>query len=402
MTNRKRTVVGIDPGSTSALAILDLRGNLKELESGKHMGEEEIIRKVSEGGKPVLVTTDKQKLPSAVERVATSFGAEIFTPDEDLSIHGKKELTRKHDYENLHERDALAAALNAYNNFKDKFKNIESRMDDLNLQDLSEEVKEFVVTGEAKNVSEAVEIALGGDEEKDEEEDEIRTYDEEDLKEKIDNYRQIIMKERKDRKKLEEHNKKLKEEVKKLKRRASELKKERNELEKGEKEKVLEKTEVRKLERNLRSKENRIKRLENEKRELKAEVEKWKIYDELRKEGRIPLREVGKLTVQNLRSEDEEYKLKGCVLLIKDAGDDMDKILETLEKLGAEAVIGDMEEEVIDTFIEEGVWACSEESVSIKERDGVRYVDWEDFKEIKKEKKDSFIGWLKRYRGRDA
>ncbi len=402
MSERKKSIVGIDPGSTSAVAVLDLRGNLRKLDSGRHMGKEEIIKTVADEGKPVLITSDKEKTPSTVEEVATSFGAEIFTPEEDLSISGKKELTRKHNYENTHERDALASAINAYNNFKNKFKNIEARMDDLNLQDLTPTVKEYVIVGKASSVAEAVEIALGGDEnDKDNKKDRVKQgYTKEELEEKINNYRKIIIKERKDRKRLKEHNEKLKKQTKALKSRLEKLEEEKErEVEKVEKE-VLEKKKIKKLRRNIRSKESRIRNLEETKRELEETVSRLKTIDRLRRTGRIPIRHIRKLSEESIRKEEKKFSLSNSVILTDGIEGDMEELTEFLKEHGVRVVLGSFPEEVVDIFVSEGMWSGDPEEVEIEEEDGIKHMDPDGIESLKGEKKDSFISWLKRYKER--
>jgi len=397
MTERKRTIVGIDPGATSAIAVLDLKGNTRKVESEKHMGTKGIVRKISESGKPVLVATDKEKLPSAVEEVASSFGAEVFTPEEDLSVHGKKELTRKHDYENLHERDAMAAALNAYNSLKNKFRNIEARMDDLNLQDLTPEVKEAVVTNEAKNVSEAVEMVLGNDEEEEDSDEEIKRDVDVDLEEKIDNYRQMLIEERKDKEKLKEHNEKLKEEIKDLKDKLSDVRKEKKEAEKDARKEALKDEKVKKLKRNLRSKENRVRSLQNEKDNLESEVERLITFEVMRKEGKIPLRTVDMLDEETINKEDSRLSLRQSAVLANEVKE-TEETIELLSEKGVKIVVGDISEEFKDRFFEEGLLACDTEEIEIEERNDVKYLKQEDLEEIRREDKESLMGWLNRYR----
>ncbi len=402
MDKRKKTVVGIDPGSTSAFAILDLKGKVLEVFSEKHMGSKEIIKRISDIGKPVLVATDKEKLPSSVEEIGRSFGSEIFTPEEDMSVHGKKEITRKHDYENLHERDALAAALNAYNSFKNKFRNIEARMDDLNLQELTPEVKESVVIGKAKNVSEAVETVLGGHEEDEDQDEEIKKEVETDLEEKIDNYRKMVIQERKDKKKLKEHNRKLKKKVEELEDEASKAKLEKNKAEEGIRKELMKDKEVKKLERNLRSKGKRIENLEGERRELENYIDRLKTFEELRKEGKVPVRELDELTEESLASEGRELSLHNSIIYTERLKGGEGSLIDTLKENGVEALITEMDDEQADEFVSKGIYVSSPDELELKERNGVKYIDGEDVGSIRKEDRESFIGWLKRYRDRDV
>ncbi|MFB6192710.1 MAG: DUF460 domain-containing protein [Candidatus Nanohaloarchaea archaeon] len=119
---KKPLIVGVDPGGTSAVAAVDLNGEIQLLESGKHFPPSEIIREVVNTGNPLVVTSDKEKMPSKVDKIASSLGAETFVPDKDLKQDRKKQLG---EGDNSHERDAVASALNAYNHLQDAIDKIE-------------------------------------------------------------------------------------------------------------------------------------------------------------------------------------------------------------------------------------------------------------------------------------
>ncbi|MFB6190826.1 MAG: DUF460 domain-containing protein [Candidatus Nanohaloarchaea archaeon] len=113
--------VGIDPGNTSAVAAVNLDGELELLESDRELPRHEIIRMIIDTGKPVVVACDTGKMPSTVEKIASSLGAYRFEPEEDLSRQRKEELGRG---ENSHEKDAAASALHAYKSMRRKVKKI--------------------------------------------------------------------------------------------------------------------------------------------------------------------------------------------------------------------------------------------------------------------------------------
>lgn len=117
-------IVGVDPGNTSAVAALNLDGELKLLESNREFATHEIITTLIETGKPVVVACDIEKMPSTVEKIASSLGAEKFEPEEDLDTQRKKELG---EGENSHEKDALASARYAYNNLQRSIQKIEKQ-----------------------------------------------------------------------------------------------------------------------------------------------------------------------------------------------------------------------------------------------------------------------------------
>lgn len=114
-------IVGIDPGNTSAVAAINLDGELELLESQREFPRSEIIQRIIENGKPVIVASDTGKMPSNVEKVASSLGAKKFTPEEDLERRRKEELGRG---ENSHEKDAVASAMHAYKNLQREIRKI--------------------------------------------------------------------------------------------------------------------------------------------------------------------------------------------------------------------------------------------------------------------------------------
>lgn len=121
--SRKALIVGIDPGNTSAVAAINLEGDMELLESKKEFSRAEIIQEIVETGKPVVVASDRSEMPSTVRKIGQSLGAERFTPDENLDTQTKKELGKG---ENSHEVDASAAARYAFNQLRKNIRKIKS------------------------------------------------------------------------------------------------------------------------------------------------------------------------------------------------------------------------------------------------------------------------------------
>ncbi len=124
----KYVIVGVDPGSTVGIAILDLDGNILGVRSRKGWSFSEVVGYIRSFGTPVLVATDKASPPEYVNKIKASFNAVIYAPREDMSIERKTNLTKGYKILNDHERDALSAALEAYNSYKSKLLNIEKRI----------------------------------------------------------------------------------------------------------------------------------------------------------------------------------------------------------------------------------------------------------------------------------
>lgn len=117
----KPLIVGIDPGTTSAAAGVDFDGDLEFLFSERHISTSELIERIIENGRPVIITSDRAKTPSKVSKIASSLGAELYEPKKDLSQDDKSEMGSGDNY---HEIDASAAAFNAFNNSKKEIRKI--------------------------------------------------------------------------------------------------------------------------------------------------------------------------------------------------------------------------------------------------------------------------------------
>lgn len=111
MTERKRTIVGFDPGTTSAIAVLDLDRNVLLLKSMRNAGFDEIVGEVGSVGKPIVVACDVSPVPDVVRKLAASFDAYLSVPDMSMEVGEKTRLARAYAPEDNHQRDSLAAAL---------------------------------------------------------------------------------------------------------------------------------------------------------------------------------------------------------------------------------------------------------------------------------------------------
>jgi uncharacterized protein len=121
-------IVGIDPGTTTAVAAVDLDGNLLHLASSRQMNMGDIVESLYRVGKPLIIASDVQEMPYSVEKIRRAFSAVAYTPKQDVSVETKIELTSDFSYGNDHERDALSAALDAYRQYRHRFQNLLKRI----------------------------------------------------------------------------------------------------------------------------------------------------------------------------------------------------------------------------------------------------------------------------------
>jgi len=121
-------IVGIDPGTTTAVAALDLEGNLLLLESSRQISMSGVIEALYRVGKPLIVASDVHEMPYSVEKIRRAFSGIAYTPRQDMSTEAKQALTQEYSPRNDHERDALAAALDAFRAYRNKFANLVRRI----------------------------------------------------------------------------------------------------------------------------------------------------------------------------------------------------------------------------------------------------------------------------------
>jgi len=117
-------IVGVDPGTTSAVAAVDFLGCPVGLKSSKDMGVSQTVNVILSYGRPSVIASDVSPTPNFVSRVATKFGVTLFSPEKSLTVNEKLELTRPFETGDAHQRDALAAALYAYSVYKNKLEKI--------------------------------------------------------------------------------------------------------------------------------------------------------------------------------------------------------------------------------------------------------------------------------------
>jgi predicted RNase H-like nuclease (RuvC/YqgF family) len=162
-------VLGIDPGTTTGIAILNLmNGKILFLGSKRECGISQIIRIASKYGKISCVAADVIPVPSTVEKVAKITGAQLKYPSVLASaatkrdyLHEYQDLTINFGHLNSHERDALFAAIKAYNSLKEQLSKInrivkETRVD---LIENLPEIQRLVLAG--NSISNAIEVVDG-------------------------------------------------------------------------------------------------------------------------------------------------------------------------------------------------------------------------------------------------
>ena len=144
LQRRGYIIVGLDPGTTTGIAAINLRGELVDLISSRAMSSSDVIEWIAARGRSLIVATDVFPTPGAVEKVKRAFNAVLYSPGADIPAEEKIALGREFNYRNDHERDALAAAISAFKKYKNKFLLVEKKTPS---EVDPDEVKALVVRG---------------------------------------------------------------------------------------------------------------------------------------------------------------------------------------------------------------------------------------------------------------
>ena len=154
--HRHLIIVGIDPGTTLGYAIINIHGDILKISSSKSYNMSRLISEIVEVGKVLAVGCDKKKPPEFVQRFAVKTGGRLFRPDDDMPVLEKKQLTKNIKVKNLHEQDALASALFAYQKIQPMIKKVRKAVKDNNKHSLEEQVLEAVIKNE-ESISRVIE-----------------------------------------------------------------------------------------------------------------------------------------------------------------------------------------------------------------------------------------------------
>ncbi|WP_327053319.1 DUF460 domain-containing protein [Halomicrococcus gelatinilyticus] len=367
---RDHVLVGIDPGTTTAVALVDLDGTLLDVWSTRTADTAEVIEWIISRGRPVVVAADVTPMPETVEKIRRSFDAAGWTPERDLPVDEKQHRTRDHDYDNDHQRDAMAAALYAFDRHEDQFRRIARKVP----AGVSRgEVTARVVAGE-----ESVEAALADLTEEPDEEDEETEHAPRELTDEEKRIRQLES--QVDR--LQSHVEDLRETVSEKDDRIAELEDELTEARREERRDARERRQVSRLERET----DRLEREVDERDERIAELEDklarlkqlWKLDHSnftdvaAQKKDLVPVKPVDKFTKDAIRRAHDDYGLaEDDVVYLRDASGAGRSTAERLAEVNPRVVLkeGGISDVADDVLFEHEIPVGPADDVTLQEVD---------------------------------
>ncbi|AAB91237.1 MULTISPECIES: DUF460 domain-containing protein [Archaeoglobus] len=363
-------IVGIDPGATTAIAALDLRGELVDMKSRKGWSPAEVIEFISSLGKPVVVSTDKSSPPEFVSKIRASFNAVLYTPKEDMSVEKKRILTSKYSTSNDHERDALAAAIDAFNSYKSKLINVEKR---LPAGIDSDRIKAEIIRGTP--LKEVLSVTR---EESREEKVQAETVSREEILKRD----RVIERLKEENRILSRKIKEMKDEIEKLRARVASISRE-------EHEKIRKDTYVQNLEREIFDLRKKLKEKDEEIEQLKERIALLRKMKMLEFQGWKEVKVLRKFTKEEIERAEREMGIsEGDIILIVDSSGGSASLAEMLCEKKVRAIIygSEMSHLAAETFEKYNIPRISIDEVEIMMGDDIAVVNAEEFERVYAEK----------------
>jgi predicted RNase H-like nuclease (RuvC/YqgF family) len=362
--------VGIDPGTTTAVAIVGLDGEVLETLSTRTADTAAVIEWIIERGRPILVAADVEPMPETVEKIRRSFDAAGWVPETDLPVDTKQHRTREEAYDNDHERDAMAAALHAFDAHEDQFRRIARKVPAG--FDRGEVTKRVVADEESV---EAVIDDLSDDPDEDEEES---THEPRELTAEEKEIKRLEARVQR----LEDHVEELRETVQQKDERIAEYEDELSEARREERQEARERREVARLERENDRLERELAEEREASEELADKLERLKalwrldhsdfadVADE--QSGLVPVKPVAQFTKTAIEDAQESYGLaEDDVILLRDASGAGRATAERLAETDPRVVLrhGNLSDQADRVLFEHGIPEGPADDVTVQEVD---------------------------------
>ncbi len=374
---KRPVIVGYDPGTTAALAIIDTKGDVLFLKSKRGLKRSDMIDEITRRGKPLIIAGDRSPLPKSVEKLASTLGCKNYHPKKSLTTLEKLELVK--DYEEKlkddHEKDALASAFKAFQAYSKLFKRTETALSSLGMSELYERVIEMVMTGKSENINEAINQILA----------------EPKKKPRVEKKKVEVIVSKDTVRKLQERIRGLEKDIVILKKYNEGLKIKLRGREERRHKKFVERVDIVRFNK-LKSNINRLKNKLSEKESL---IELLKTHRKLEMEGYIPLIELSELRSESVKDLDGKVDLENRVLFVKSPEN-----AQVLNDYKIKALIS--QNKPSESILEKVDFpVLVRKDISIEKVKNISAVKREEFEEkFKEAKKSGIILWLEGHKKR--
>ena len=395
-------IVGLDPGLTVGIAILDLEGNLIHLKSIKEASHSEVIMEIMDHGKAIIIGSDVHPPPRMVKKIATALNSRLYTPEKIFSVALKNELVNTFLMEkklevslDAHERDALAAAIKTYRHYENKLRQVESRLENSTISKREiDEIKGLVIKGTPitnaiKKIRKpkVVEETVPAPHIKEKPKEALEEFSK--LKTRVKVQEQKIKHQKLLIDRLKRQNKRLKDKLGKQKRENTKLKRKIERLHYEYSKDIL-------LNKELSSKIKLIKKLQekyNKEKKLREKLEKninslLEMKDFEHEGKRLPVKIVKSFTKEGIKKACQEWKIKkDDTILLYNAKGGGSQTAKILAKLAPKAIITreNMSHQAIKIFEDNEIPIIPTQNIALEMRENFALIKKRDLEnEIEK------------------
>lgn len=363
-------IVGLDPGTTTGLAVLDINGKLLLLRSYRQIRLSKLRSIINSLGTPLIISSDRSSPPQSVIKFAQVVKAELYYPKSEPSVSIKDRIVSHYVSDkgvkiyDDHQRDALYSAVKAYQHYRESFIETEETVDKLLKKfrkEIINEIKARVVRGEPP--ASAFNSVLKGRRETA-------------TKDMLEVFRKAVASAKRSRERCEQQLKEALEEIKLLKRKLAE----------------------RPHDKIIFRRESELSERERETiRELKLEVEKLRnelsLMEGKPPEGYLALKPVGKLTSSTLSLAIKDgYITKGCVIYASKVEGPPERLAEILERYGVSALVLDKVDDPIRlSFEKHGIAVLPSDELELEWRRGIPLVRSHLFRKLMKKEERQIL-----------
>jgi len=150
-------IVGVDPGTTTAYTIFNLRSSEAHTFSKRHLGINLLLRELVKHGHVLAIACDKKPCPKFVEKLCSKLGSKLIVPEVELKEEEKRTLSMGFSYKNIHERDSIAAVVYSLKRFNPLLRKINKIIEEKNKgQEFKSALTRLVFSG--KSIKDAYQI----------------------------------------------------------------------------------------------------------------------------------------------------------------------------------------------------------------------------------------------------
>jgi len=403
----RKLITGVDPGITCGVAILTLDGSPVFVGSKRDWAPHDLLQAVLEFGETIIVAGDVSPAPELVEKFSKHLNAVLFTPPISLSTSEKQHLARtyaeQHELElrNAHEVDALAAAIKAYQHYKNKFEQVEAHVKEVNVSVPVDEVKTLVVRGHS--IKKAIRSLLPKPKEAEPlPTAELKTPREERLRMLVDKLKTRVLRERQTTERLRASNKELRRQIEELRQEISRLQRKIEEVKSEQTLEIQREREHQRLLDEINLLKERLSSSLFQLEEYKQRFDALKRVRELESKGELVLlKPIEAFTREGLEKAFQLYEIKpkDCVMLL-DASGGGATTAEMLTKRGVKIVVTctSMAHHAQEAFLKHGIPIVFADKVEIEWIEGYPYAKASSLKKavetLRKEEKTETLKQL--------